>query len=104
MREWFDFPGTDLRVVDGEAEVLPGLRLVPTPGHTPGHQSLLVEGGGKRALIAAQAAYTLDEWADGPDLVQACEGMAQAYRESFERLRALKPDELYLSHEKPVVG
>jgi N-acyl homoserine lactone hydrolase len=25
---------------DGDAEVVPGLRVIPTPGHTPGHQSL----------------------------------------------------------------
>jgi glyoxylase-like metal-dependent hydrolase (beta-lactamase superfamily II) len=31
-----------LRLVDGEREVLPGLRLLPTGGHTPGHQAVLV--------------------------------------------------------------
>ena len=35
-----------LRVVDGEAE-LRGMRLLPTPGHTPGHQSVVTE----RALL-----------------------------------------------------
>jgi glyoxylase-like metal-dependent hydrolase (beta-lactamase superfamily II) len=28
--------------VDGEADVVPGIRLIPTPGHTLGHQSVLV--------------------------------------------------------------
>ncbi|MDP7021047.1 MAG: MBL fold metallo-hydrolase [Candidatus Krumholzibacteria bacterium] len=32
-----------LDLVEGEGEVLPGIRLIPTPGHTRGHQSLLVE-------------------------------------------------------------
>ncbi|WP_433163671.1 MBL fold metallo-hydrolase [Kribbella sp. CA-247076] len=31
-----------LRVVDGET-ALPGMRLLPTPGHTPGHQSVVTE-------------------------------------------------------------
>jgi N-acyl homoserine lactone hydrolase len=31
-----------LRIVAGECEVAPGLRFLSTPGHTPGHQSLLV--------------------------------------------------------------
>jgi len=32
-----------LDLVEGETEILPGLRLLPTPGHTLGHQSVLVE-------------------------------------------------------------
>src|SRR5215212_1403666 len=30
-------------VLDGETELMPGVRLVPTPGHTAGHQSMFVE-------------------------------------------------------------
>ncbi|MSP16071.1 MAG: MBL fold metallo-hydrolase [Myxococcales bacterium] len=40
-----------LEVVDGEADILPGIRVLPTPGHTPGHQSILVDGGGPKALF-----------------------------------------------------
>lgn len=32
--------------LDGEVRVAPGVRVVPTPGHTPGHQSLVVDAGG----------------------------------------------------------
>lgn len=100
VREWFDFEGAALEIVDGEAEVLPGLRLLPTPGHTPGHQSLLVEGGGRRALVVAQAAYTLAEWGEGPNAVpSSAEGLRESYVESFGRLRQLAADEVYLSHD-----
>jgi glyoxylase-like metal-dependent hydrolase (beta-lactamase superfamily II) len=37
--------------VEGPAEVCDGVRLVPTPGHTPGHYSVLVESKGEKALI-----------------------------------------------------
>jgi glyoxylase-like metal-dependent hydrolase (beta-lactamase superfamily II) len=40
-----------VEVVDGEAEVVPGIRVIPTPGHTPGHQSVLIDGGGQKALF-----------------------------------------------------
>jgi glyoxylase-like metal-dependent hydrolase (beta-lactamase superfamily II) len=33
-----------LRVVDGETTMPGGYRLLPTPGHTPGHQSVLTDG------------------------------------------------------------
>ena len=31
-----------LELVDGEVEIAPGVRVVPTPGHTAGHQSVLI--------------------------------------------------------------
>jgi N-acyl homoserine lactone hydrolase len=34
--------GERLRVVDGEVEILPGITLTPSGGHTSGHQSVLV--------------------------------------------------------------
>src|SRR3989440_12466020 len=33
-------------LVDGELEVASGVRLVPTPGHTPGHASVFIESEG----------------------------------------------------------
>ena len=38
-------------LVDIDADVAPGVRLVPTPGHTPGHCSVLLTSNGDRALI-----------------------------------------------------
>ena len=37
--------------VRGEAEPLPGIRCLPTPGHVPWHQSILVESAGERACF-----------------------------------------------------
>ncbi len=37
--------------VEGPAPVCEGVRLVPTPGHTPGHCSVLIESRGESALI-----------------------------------------------------
>ena len=43
LREWVDFPGATYVEHDGEAEILPGVRLLPAPGHTAGHQIVVVE-------------------------------------------------------------
>lgn len=32
------------RLLDGEAEIIPGVRALPTPGHTRGHQAVIVAG------------------------------------------------------------
>ncbi|MBP8973160.1 MAG: MBL fold metallo-hydrolase [Anaerolineae bacterium] len=45
-----------LRLLDGDTALLPGVRTVVTPGHTPGHQSVLFEGGGQSALFVADMA------------------------------------------------
>jgi glyoxylase-like metal-dependent hydrolase (beta-lactamase superfamily II) len=38
-------------VVDEDADLGDGLRLEPTPGHTPGHVSLWIESEGETALV-----------------------------------------------------
>ncbi len=37
--------------VEGPAPVCEGVRLIPTPGHTPGHCSVLIESQGESAMI-----------------------------------------------------
>lgn len=37
--------------VETDATIMPGVRLIPTPGHTPGHVSVLLESNGERAVI-----------------------------------------------------
>lgn len=45
-------------LVEGEREIVPGIRVIPTPGHTPHHQSVLLDSGGERACILADLAPT----------------------------------------------
>lgn len=41
---WFvDLPKDRVAVVDGDKEILDGIRVIHTPGHTPGGQSVLIE-------------------------------------------------------------
>ena len=43
--------GDRLRLLDGETEILPGLTALPNGGHTPGHQSVLVQTGSGDACV-----------------------------------------------------
>jgi N-acyl homoserine lactone hydrolase len=57
--------GGRYEVIDGEAEVLPGVFLIPTPGHTEGHQSLVVARRDGHVIVAGQShdtatAYSAD--------------------------------------------
>ena len=42
IRSHWDSPGLRYRIVDGDTELVPGVELVETGGHVPGHQSVLV--------------------------------------------------------------
>ncbi len=42
-RKNFDLPGYRWRLLDGDSELVPGVTALRSDGHTPGHQSLLVQ-------------------------------------------------------------
>ncbi len=44
--------------VDGEADIVAGIRAIPTPGHTPHHHGLLIESDGERAFYLADLVPT----------------------------------------------
>jgi glyoxylase-like metal-dependent hydrolase (beta-lactamase superfamily II) len=47
-----------LELIDADVEVLPGISLRKTPGHTPHHQGILVESTGERLFYLADLAPT----------------------------------------------
>jgi glyoxylase-like metal-dependent hydrolase (beta-lactamase superfamily II) len=104
--EWVHFRGARYRQVDGETEIAPGVRLLPTPGHTPGHQSVLIEGGDGLIIIAGQALQSRAEYdslqtrgvlppgSAAPDL--------PAYEASARMLVDCSPRRVYFSHDPAV--
>lgn len=65
LREYFD-------LIANDAEIVPGIRTLFTPGHTPGHLSLLIESAGEELLYLGDAAshplhFQYPEWSSGFD-------------------------------------
>jgi len=85
IREWVDAPGVRYAPVDGELELLPGIRLVPAPGHTRGTQVVVVETGGRPVVLAGDAAVWFGEL-DDPQT------------EGQRLIRALDPEAVWLAH------
>jgi N-acyl homoserine lactone hydrolase len=50
-----EFDGAAFELLEGEADIVPGVRIVPTPGHVPGHQSFVIDTQEGRIVIAGQA-------------------------------------------------
>lgn len=51
-------------LIDPDHRVTGSVRFVPTPGHSPGHMSVLIESGGHRALITGDMAHHPVQWAE----------------------------------------
>jgi glyoxylase-like metal-dependent hydrolase (beta-lactamase superfamily II) len=73
-------------LVGGETEVTPGIRVLPSPGHTPGHVHVRVENGGEAAVILGDVVVYEEQLRD-PRLVYVSDGDADAAAET--RLRVL---------------
>jgi N-acyl homoserine lactone hydrolase len=72
--------------VDGELELLPGLRLLPAPGHTRGSQVVVVETSGRSVVVGGDMAVFFTE-------------LDEPRTEGQRLVRALDPEEVWLSHE-----
>lgn len=87
-----------LRVVDGETPLTPGVRLLHTPGHTPGHQSVLVEADDERLLITGDLLVHAIQLVD-PELAYAHEEDQPTARHSRQHLlTSLSPTVLATPH------
>jgi N-acyl homoserine lactone hydrolase len=105
IAEWIDVPGLRYEFLDGEAEVAPGLRLLPTPGHTAGHQSLVVGTDEETVVLAGQAVQTRAELRGVADEATSGEPTAadpDAYVRSVRRLSALDPVRVHFAHDPAV--
>ncbi len=99
--EWAAIEPERARIVDGDAELAPGVTLVSTPGHTPGHQAVLVDTGERRELIVGQACYLCSDFEHGDVTADNLHdsSWAAAAATSIERLVALRPARAHFSHD-----
>jgi N-acyl homoserine lactone hydrolase len=65
VREWVDFPGATYVEHDGEAEILPGVRLLPAPGHSAGHQIVVVDTDEGPVVLGGDVGYSFAEVGQG---------------------------------------
>ena len=98
----YDFDGADLRVIDGEVEVVPGVRIVPTPGHTAGHQGLVVDTDIGAVLLAGQAFDAASQFGFAAFSHRLAAAGLDAIGESpgwMARVHELDPIRTYFAHD-----
>jgi Zn-dependent hydrolases, including glyoxylases len=82
--EWVEFSGATYVEHAGEAQIAPGVRVVPTPGHTSGHQSVLVDTDDGLVIVGGDVGYTWKQFDES---------------ESGQLLLALGPRRIWLAHQ-----
>jgi N-acyl homoserine lactone hydrolase len=86
IREWVDFDGATYVEHEGEVELLPGIRLLPAPGHSDAHQVVVVETDAGTHVIGGDVAVSFGE-------------LDEPRTEGQLRVRALEPELVWLAHE-----
>ncbi|MEU9095417.1 N-acyl homoserine lactonase family protein [Streptomyces sp. NPDC048428] len=103
FEELIDFPGATYEEVAGETEVRPGIWIIPTPGHTQGHQSLVIRQGDGTVVLAGQAHDFASHFAS-EQLARhaALDGVEQPlppYRHWLDRLADFDPRRVLFAHD-----
>jgi len=98
---WALAPEGQRRAVAGDEQLTDGVTILATPGHTAGHQSVLVEAGDRRVVIGAQMVWDADELTAEVASVENVDPnpeLQEAAIDSIRRIKALNPDVIHLSH------
>jgi N-acyl homoserine lactone hydrolase len=101
------FAGADYRELSGEVEVLSGVRLIPTPGHTSGHQAMAVSTSDGTIVLAGQATNTAFDYSSAELALRSRrEGRvtdnAITYPPWIERIQKLDPRRIVFAHDHAV--
>ncbi|MEU3841212.1 N-acyl homoserine lactonase family protein [Streptomyces sp. NPDC028635] len=104
--ELIDFPGATYEELKGEAELRPGVWVIPTPGHTDGHQSLVLRCDDGTVVLAGQAhdvasAYAVDHLAREAER-DGVEPPLPPYRPWLDRLADFDPRRVLFAHDASV--
>jgi glyoxylase-like metal-dependent hydrolase (beta-lactamase superfamily II) len=97
-----DLDAGSYRVLDGGDKPLPGIRIVPTPGHSPGHQAVAIDTAEGRVVLAGQSF----RWASDFGMALTALRLAEAgepdpppYPEWLPGIMALEPWRVAFAHD-----
>lgn len=96
--EWLRYAGAQWELLDGEQEIVPGIQVVTTPGHTPGHQSIQVDTTDGPALLTGDACWTVKMFEGEAPREGTMEDIPLSKR-SLDKLRQLKPTSVHFCHD-----
>ena len=87
LEAWVHFPGESYVELAGDAELAAGVSVLLTPGHSAGHQAVVVETGDGIVVLGGDVTYSMQELIAGAT-------------SSILRIHALQPRRVYLAHHE----
>ena len=84
-----DYQGLDFETVDGDAEFLPGVSFIQTPGHTPGSMSMRVDLPETGTMIFTADAVYMGASYGPPAVPAAIVNNLEQFYSSVEKLRGI---------------
>ncbi|MDQ0889814.1 N-acyl homoserine lactone hydrolase [Paenibacillus sp. V4I9] len=94
-------PDLRYQIIEGDYEVTSGVKILFTPGHSPGHQSVLIttEKSGP-VLLTIDVAYTKENFENGvPFLSSDSELASKSIKRMHELIKEVRPSVVFFGHD-----
>ena len=86
--------------LNGILEIMDGVQVISTPGHTPGHVSVLVDTGMESILVTGDAIMTQREYEFGEHSIWYSGKQLEEVKKSRERIQLVKPSIVMPGHDR----
>jgi len=100
IREWALAPTAQRELLDDDRTIADGVTVLAAPGHTGGHQALLIEADDSRVVVAGQAVWDRQEFIDeiATESNVAADELRPVAVDTIKRLKALRPNRVVFAH------
>lgn len=99
-RQWYE--GVNFKTINGDTEIIPGIEVIFTPGHSPGGQSICVNTEAGKAVIVGFCSID-DNFGQGGDIVPGLHTDPLKAYDSIIKIRKIA-DIIIPSHSERVAG
>lgn len=104
------FEGIKIKTVKGETEIIPGVRVFETPGHSPGHQSVEVDTKDGSYICCGDSIFIIDNINPIPEIAynitppgRYADIISTWKSIELQKARAARPDLILPCHEKEML-
>lgn len=99
VARWLEASDVRFELLDGDVTLADDLRIIAAPGHTSGHQCVVLEGPTRTELFIGDAAFRRSVWEGDETLAPGQADDVAAWRSTLAALRGLEPKTVHFCHD-----